>query len=563
MGQIKPSSMWVRLVVILPLVWKGITCLAGYSIQVSPSVSVQEGLCVTIPCTFTANNTNTFRDSFGYWRRPPLHTGDIVATNDKSSDVKKPNFHLRGNPDTGDCTLTITDAGREDEGKYFFRFEGSKYSSVKYSYYREVTTTITVTDLTEEPVISDLGTVTAGIDKTVTCSPPGNCSATSLVIQWKKSDVSGIWKNTPTITFTPSLDDHQKTLTCEMITSKGKTTKKTILLDVCSPTSVTVTWEINGKKKNKADNKDIKVVEGSEMILTCSVQSIRTFNVTWTDWRNKVLQDGTEKELKLKLENMTMKDTGTYTCSALTDCVINGTNITINVLYPPRNMEITIQSDSGKKHPARSQVNINENETLTLTCRADGNPPSTVVWVRGAAGNETSITSNSGLSAEINVTSSQADVYQCLAWNGLGLRERRIQVAIKQDHLETPAEQTSSDKLSFWNLVIAFICGICISALVILLYKLITRKKNAKTETYMSVNGVSSSAEQQSTDDIYMNVDKPKQKAEEATYSDIKNASGATLDENELHYSTVAFTEKPSKGPSSQPETEYAEVKRK
>ncbi|XP_069802868.1 sialic acid-binding Ig-like lectin 13 [Dendropsophus ebraccatus] len=235
MGQIKPSSMWVSLVVILPLLWKGITCLAGYSIQVSPSVSVQEGLCVTIPCNFTADNRKTFSNSYGYWIRMPLHPGDIVATNDKSSDVKKPNFYLMGNPDSGDCTLTITDARREDEGKYFFRFAESKDIGVKYSYYREVTTAITVTDLTEEPVISDLGTVTAGIDKTVTCSPPGNCSATSLLIQWKKSDVSGIWKTSPTITFTPSLYDHQKTITCEMITSGGNTTKKTILLDVDYP----------------------------------------------------------------------------------------------------------------------------------------------------------------------------------------------------------------------------------------------------------------------------------------------------------------------------------------
>ncbi|XP_069802864.1 sialoadhesin-like [Dendropsophus ebraccatus] len=223
-------STWILLVTLSQL-WRGITCHPSYSIQVSPSVSVQEGLCVTIPCTFTADGRNTFRDSSGYWRRMTPGPEQIVASKEKSSDAKK-NFYLMGNPDTGDCTLTITDAGREDHGTYYFRFEERKDTTVKYSYYKEITT-ITVTDLTEEPVMSDLGTVTAGIDKTVTCSPPGNCSATSLVIQWKKSDVSGIWKTSPTITFTPSLDDHQKTITCEMTNSKGKTTKKTILLDVC------------------------------------------------------------------------------------------------------------------------------------------------------------------------------------------------------------------------------------------------------------------------------------------------------------------------------------------
>ncbi|XP_069802869.1 uncharacterized protein [Dendropsophus ebraccatus] len=360
--------MWVSLVVILPLLWKeysyshidinsyltafcptslkkarlGITCPPGYTIQVSPSVSVQEGLCVTIPCTFTADNRNTFSNTTGYWRRIPPNTEYTVATNNKSSDVKKPNFYLTGNPDSGDCTLTITDAGREDEGVYYFRFAESKESLVRYSYYREVTTTITVTD------------------------PP-----------------------------------------------------------------ITVTWEINGKKDDKTDI--INVAEGSSVILRCSVLSDLTHNVTWTYRKNKILQQGTGKELEVRLENMTMAHTGTYTCSVTNKCGEISRNINITVQYRPKNMEIMISSSKDKERPASPQVTINENETMTLTCRADGNPPSTVVWVRGGDDNETSITSNSGLSAEINVTSSEADVYQCLAWNGLGLRERRIQVGIKQE----------------------------------------------------------------------------------------------------------------------------------
>ncbi|KAG8570115.1 hypothetical protein GDO81_014715 [Engystomops pustulosus] len=66
----------------------------------------------------------------------------------------------------------------------------------------------------------------------MTCSPPGNCPATSLTFQWRKSNVPGIWKNSPSITFTPSLDDHGTTITCEMSHSKGKTTQKTLLLHV-------------------------------------------------------------------------------------------------------------------------------------------------------------------------------------------------------------------------------------------------------------------------------------------------------------------------------------------
>ncbi|XP_056398687.1 sialic acid-binding Ig-like lectin 13 [Hyla sarda] len=558
MRHIKPSSMTVSLVVFLPLLWKGITCLAGYSIRVSPSVSVQEGLCLTIPCTFTANYRNTFTNSFGYWKQMPISPDYIVATNDKSSEVKKTNFNLTGNPDTGDCTLTITGARKEDEGEYFFRFEESKYSKVKYSYNREMRTTITVPDLTEEPVISDVGTLTAGIDKTVTCAPPGDCHVTSFIFQWKKSDVSGIWKNSSTVTFTPSLEDHQKTITCEMRNS----TQRTILLDVCCPTSVTITSEINGKKKKKLDS--FKVTEGSSVILRCSVQSNLTLNVTWMDEKNNVLQCGTEKDLELRLENTTMNQTGTYTCSALTEHVINSANVNITVQYPPRIMEITIHSSNGTARPASPQVDINLNEKLTLVCRADGDPPSTVVWIRGKDEGNTSIISNNGLSAVMNVTSSMADVYRCSAWNALGLRERLIKIAIKQDNSGSANTQKPIDsQISYRDIAIAFICGIIITTLIVLLYKLIKRKKTTKKNTYLNANDNSANAEPQ-TDDIYAKVGNPEQKAEEETYNNIQDdLHSVNLDQDDLHYSTVAFTEKPSKMPSSQPETEYAEIKRK
>ncbi|KAM4015241.1 LOW QUALITY PROTEIN: myeloid cell surface antigen CD33-like [Anomaloglossus baeobatrachus] len=238
--------MWLGLVAVLPLLWKGPTCQASpapiYDIRVSPDVSVQEGLCVTIPCTFIADSRNTFSNSYGYWR--PENSDKNVATNNKSSPVIKSNFHLTGNPDNGDCTLTITDARKEDEGTYYYRFVESKDSGVTYNF-GQAKTTITVTDLTEEPVISDPGTLIAGINKTLTCAPPGNCPATSLTFQWRKSNVADVWKkNSSTVIFTPSRDDHQENITCEIINTKGKTTRKTILLDVYSSVHTSMDFTI-------------------------------------------------------------------------------------------------------------------------------------------------------------------------------------------------------------------------------------------------------------------------------------------------------------------------------
>ncbi|XP_066465472.1 sialic acid-binding Ig-like lectin 13 [Eleutherodactylus coqui] len=546
MRHIKHSSMWVGLVIILPLFWEGVTCqvVPEYSIDVPPSVPVQEGLCVTIPCNFTADYRITFKNSFGYWMREALKSHYIIATNNKSNPVRT-NFNLTGNPDTGDCSLTITNARKEDAGTYYFRFVESKTSAVKYSF-NSMKTTITVIDLTEEPVISDPGTVIAGIRKTLTCTPPGNCSTTSLVIQWRKSNVARVWKKSSTVTFTPSLYDHQQNLTCQVTNSREKTTEKTILLDVYSPPAIIITWEINGKKRNKVAS--IKVNEGSSVTLICSLQSNLRLNMTWMDGKNDILQHGIGTELELRLGNVTMNHTGTYTCSALTQYVINFTSINVTVQYPPRNMEITIKSSKGREHSANQHVVIDQTETLTLVCKVDGNPPASVVWVKGEVDAETLKMSNSELSAMINVTSSIADVYRCFAWNVLGLKEQRIHVVIKQG------------RISDWDIVLAFICGIGITILILLLYKLIRRKKMTKKMTNMTAEELPASTEL--TEDIYMNVSKPEEKAEEATDNNIQlDSSGVTMDEDNLHYSTVAFTAESSKVTSIHPETEYAEIK--
>ncbi|XP_071969501.1 sialic acid-binding Ig-like lectin 7 [Engystomops pustulosus] len=218
--------------IILSPLWRGSTCEVihdpGYSITVASRVSVQEGLCVSIPCTFTAGGNNTFTNSIIYWRRGTCSEYVNVATNNKAFTVDNNNFQLMGNPDTGNCTLAISHAKREDTGEYYIRYEDSKNAQLNYNYCQKTRTTITVNDL-GAPVISDLKTDIGGA-VTVTCSPPVKCPTTSLVIQWKKSNVDGIWKNSSTITFTPSGNDHQESITCEMTNFKGTTTGNTILL---------------------------------------------------------------------------------------------------------------------------------------------------------------------------------------------------------------------------------------------------------------------------------------------------------------------------------------------
>uniref|UniRef100_A0A8C8TW08 Sialic acid binding Ig-like lectin H n=1 Tax=Peromyscus maniculatus bairdii TaxID=230844 RepID=A0A8C8TW08_PERMB len=102
----------------------------------SSLVTVQEGLCVLVPCTFFEPSLKPSSDTvFGYWFRAGADTDtDLpVATNNPNKPVQKTQsqFHLFGDPSTNDCSLDIRDAQRSDSGSYFFRMEKG---SVKWNY---------------------------------------------------------------------------------------------------------------------------------------------------------------------------------------------------------------------------------------------------------------------------------------------------------------------------------------------------------------------------------------------------------------------------------------------
>lgn len=114
---------------------------AGYELQVQKSVTVQEGLCVLVPCSFSYPETRTYWTSpakpFIFWFRD----GDdsdydaAVATNNPYRTVRtetKGRFHVPRDLSTNNCSLSITDARREDTGTYFFRVDNG--NKVKYNY---------------------------------------------------------------------------------------------------------------------------------------------------------------------------------------------------------------------------------------------------------------------------------------------------------------------------------------------------------------------------------------------------------------------------------------------
>ncbi|XP_011525023.1 sialic acid-binding Ig-like lectin 7 isoform X1 [Homo sapiens] len=132
------------LLLLLPLLW-GRERVEGqksnrkdYSLTMQSSVTVQEGMCVHVRCSFSYPvDSQTDSDPVhGYWFRAgnDISWKAPVATNNPAWAVQeetRDRFHLLGDPQTKNCTLSIRDARMSDAGRYFFRMEKG---NIKWNY---------------------------------------------------------------------------------------------------------------------------------------------------------------------------------------------------------------------------------------------------------------------------------------------------------------------------------------------------------------------------------------------------------------------------------------------
>ncbi|XP_044846854.1 myeloid cell surface antigen CD33-like [Mauremys mutica] len=256
-------------VLILALLWRGsLAQPPEVTLTVPQSVSVQEGLCVLVPCTFTYpasyDTDNPSAQLYGYWYKEPATVGKdppvaSSATRYGVSQETQGRFWLTGNLTRGDCSLQISDARRMDAGKYFFSFEKGllEHTYRSNSDGADPSLTISVPGLTEEPEIQISparglpGTLLAGEPVTVTCTAPGRCSGPPPRVTWTgpfndtARDVSaqlanGTWAHSSALSFTPGPGDHGKELVCSVTyrPPRGPSTNRTIRLHVSYPTGL-------------------------------------------------------------------------------------------------------------------------------------------------------------------------------------------------------------------------------------------------------------------------------------------------------------------------------------
>ncbi|XP_060031201.1 myeloid cell surface antigen CD33-like isoform X2 [Erinaceus europaeus] len=230
------------LLLLLPLLWAGSQTLdSQYWLQVQESVTVQEGLCVSVSCKFSDPwkvYSNPPR-AHGYWFREGanIHRDTPVATNNPGRRVLKETqgrfLLLLGDPKDYNCSLFIRDARKEDQGKYFFRVERQ---NIKYNYISKLLY-VHVTALTHTLHILTPETLESGHPVNLSCSVPWACERGTLpTFSWTSTAFSSLGSRTSlssVLTLTPRPQDHASNVTCQVyFPAVGLTLERTIQLNV-------------------------------------------------------------------------------------------------------------------------------------------------------------------------------------------------------------------------------------------------------------------------------------------------------------------------------------------
>ncbi|XP_024075506.2 sialic acid-binding Ig-like lectin 10 [Terrapene carolina triunguis] len=437
--------------------WRSLSQLPGFTLVVPHSVSVQEGLCVLVPCTFTYSASYDTKNSpawlYRYWYKDPAVVGQNppVASSDPSRGVSQETqgrFRLAENLAHGDCSLQISDAQQMDAGRYFLRVEGDfKYTYCSSTNGTDLMLTISVSGLTEEPEIQILparglpGTLLAGEPVTVTCTAPGRCSGPPPQVTWTgpfsdtARDVSaqlanGTWAQSFALHFTPTLGDDGKELMCSITyrPPRGPSTHRTIQLRVGYPPgtpNITGTLTRNGRPGPaplgaEGDVVSLETQEGDSLNLICEASSRPEAILSWAKG-NESLSPGQGGAGHLKLPNLSRGDAGEYRCGAKNSYGSASRALRMHVQYP------------GTAVGNGSQLTAREGDSLRFLCSITSSPPAALRWVRGGRAVEGARPAGENqLWLELpNVTAEDRGLYGCWAKNEESSAQGTFQLLIE------------------------------------------------------------------------------------------------------------------------------------
>uniref|UniRef100_H2QH04 Sialic acid binding Ig like lectin 10 n=1 Tax=Pan troglodytes TaxID=9598 RepID=H2QH04_PANTR len=310
-------------------------------IRVQESVMVPEGLCISVPCSFSypRQDWTGSTPAYGYWFKAVTETtkGAPVATNHQSREVEmstRGRFQLTGDPAKGNCSLVIRDAQMQDESQYFFRVERGSY--VRYNFMN-----------------------------------------------------NGFFLKVTVLSFTPSPQDHDTDLTCHVdFSRKGVSAQRTVRLRVACECGLGG-WGMQTalEPQPQGNVPYLEAQKGQFLRLLCAADSQPPATLSW------VLQDRVlslshpwgPRPLGLELPGVKAGDSGRYTCRAENRLGSQQRALDLSVQYPPENLRVMVSQANRtvlENLGNGTSLPVLEGQSLCLVCVTHSSPPARLSWTQ-------------------------------------------------------------------------------------------------------------------------------------------------------------------------------------
>ncbi|XP_031242148.1 sialic acid-binding Ig-like lectin 5 isoform X2 [Mastomys coucha] len=541
---------WAQL---MPLLWAGCLALQNYKLSVTDSVTVQEGLCVFVPCQ--VQYPTSYGSVFGFWFRDgaDINLNPPVATNDPHRSVQKETqgrFYLMGNQNTDNCSLDIRDARKTDTGKYFFRLDGS----VKFSF-RNPILSVQVIALTRTPNLQVTSTLVSGNSTQLICSVPWACErGTPPIFSWMSSALTSLGHRTTLsseLNLTPRPQDSGTNLTCQVnIPGVNVTVERTQQLNVTyAPQKMTIraSWGDDTEIKVLHSGASLQIQEGESLRLVCMADSNPPAVLRWEHSTQKHLRRLSNPS-ELQLPRVELEDQGKYICQAKNILGTQSASVSLSIR---RLLQLLGPSCSF------------EAQSLHCSCSSRAWPAPSLRWRLGEGlleGNSSNASftvmssstgpwANSSLSLSTEFSTDHR--LSCEAWNAYEVQKATILLVPRQDVTQGKSGTRRGMVLgAIWGAGLMALLAVCL-CLIIFIVKVLKKKSALKVagmegnhlaknpvSTVNHANMISSNISLRYPIQGHLNESESQTQKEQPP---LPTAPDTPKDEPELHYASLFF----------------------
>ncbi|XP_077697805.1 B-cell receptor CD22-like [Eretmochelys imbricata] len=337
------------------------------------TIRALKGSCVVIPCSFTYPGS---RESLGgpfsvvWYQYRSRGYPEIYNSQDMASVLAEyqARTQLLGDPEMGNCTLSISPVQSEDAMSYYVWINPD---SVRHRFY-DVTVRVEVADTPDPLMLSDPGVLIEGDQATITCSVRHTCPSAPPSLGWSPGGgkattrherlAGGGWRAESELSYTPSYKDHGRLLQCTATFPNQQQARNGLYLQVkYRPRGAAVA--VVGPARLK---------EGDSVTLRCTSQSHPpATEYRWFQGPRRALLPGLGRGPEVTVPAVG-RHSGPYRCAAENEIGLGEDSPAahLDVEYPPELLpwgNCTVRG-SGPGGEA------------TCHCAAEGNPPPRLEW---------------------------------------------------------------------------------------------------------------------------------------------------------------------------------------